>query len=105
MWLVTMLASAYLLQNLKAARWLSTVARHLLETKVKVNPSNSKLSLKFLWADDITTAATPPHLPLTLVHLAVNWPLKVEWQYPWVCTPSDMHWMSGTTSLKAQQRS
>ena len=58
-------ASAYLLQNSKAAGWLS-------------------------WADDIATAATPPHLPLTLVHLAVNWPLKVEWEDPRVCTPSDM---------------
>src|SRR5258708_11350259 len=42
-------ASAYLLQNSKAAGWLS-------------------------WADDIATAATPPHLPLTPVHLTVNWP-------------------------------
>src|SRR5260221_9578851 len=36
-------ASAYLLQNSKAAGRLSAVAGHLLETKVKVDPSNSKL--------------------------------------------------------------
>jgi len=49
-------ASAYLLQNSKAAGRLSAVAGHLLETKVKVDPSNSKLSLEFSWADDTATA-------------------------------------------------
>ena len=52
-------ASAYLLQNSKAAGRLSAVAGHLLETKVKVDPSNSKLSLEFSWADDTATTATP----------------------------------------------
>ncbi|KAF8337636.1 Flavocytochrome c [Cantharellus anzutake] len=49
-------ASAYLLQNSKAAGRLGAVAGHLLETRVKVDPSNSKLSLEFSWADGPTSS-------------------------------------------------
>jgi len=55
-------AAAYVLQNAKAADRLSAVAGHLIETKVKVDPSSSKVSIEFSWADDGTrssSTATP----------------------------------------------
>lgn len=55
-------AAAYVLQNAKAADRLSAVAGHLIETKVKVDPSSSKVSIEFSWADNGTqssSTATP----------------------------------------------
>lgn len=42
-------AAAHLLQNSKAADRLGAVAGHLIETKVKVDPSSSKVTLEFSW--------------------------------------------------------
>ncbi|KAF9518883.1 hypothetical protein BS47DRAFT_1358526 [Hydnum rufescens UP504] len=57
-------AASYLLQNQKASSRLGALAGHLLETKVKIDPSRSKVLLEFSWAgeDGSTTTQTiaPP---------------------------------------------
>jgi hypothetical protein len=42
-------AAAHILQNSKAADRLGAIAGHLIETKVKVDPSSSKVTLEFSW--------------------------------------------------------
>jgi len=57
-------ASSYLLQNQKASNRLGAVAGHLLETKVKIDPSSSKVHLEFSWAGEggstVTTVSPSP---------------------------------------------
>lgn len=50
-------AAAYVLQNAKAADRLGAVAGHLIETKVKVDPSSSKVSIEFSWAGEEGSSA------------------------------------------------
>ncbi|PVF99672.1 putative OSM1-fumarate reductase [Serendipita vermifera] len=57
-------AAAYLLQNVqsssdKASSRLGAVAGHLLETKVTVDPENSKVNLEFSWAGKGGSTSTP----------------------------------------------
>lgn len=62
-------AAAYVLQNTKAADRLSAVAGHLIETKVKVDPSSSKVSIEFSWADDSsqsTLSSAPSVVPTSV---------------------------------------
>lgn len=47
-------ASSYLfnqLSNERAANRVNTVANHLLETKIRVDPSSKNVNLEFSWAD------------------------------------------------------
>ena len=52
-------AASFLLQNQKASNRLGAVAGHLLETKVKIDPSSSKVHLEFSWAGEGGSTTTP----------------------------------------------
>jgi hypothetical protein len=52
-------ASSYLfnqLSNERAANRVNTVANHLLETKIRVDPSSKNVNLEFSWADSGASA-------------------------------------------------
>jgi flavocytochrome c len=56
-------AAAYLLQSSsqeRAANRLGTVAGHLLETRVRIDPGSSKVNLEFSWADSSTPSSSTP---------------------------------------------
>lgn len=52
-------ASSYMLgqlSNERAANRVNTVANHLLETKIRVDPSSKNVNLEFSWADSGASA-------------------------------------------------
>jgi hypothetical protein len=51
-------ASSYMLSQLsneRAANRVNTVANHLLETKIRVDPSSKNVNLEFSWADSASS--------------------------------------------------